>query len=306
MNSENQKLKPVRNKKSTHQNWFIRAKGKVQGPFPKGMIQSFVLSGRFKLGDEVSFDKDAWSKLKEHRELIPKELLNVKTEDDKERLRMAIRRENDRLHDQRTEQCHHENEKKGKRGSGHTNEVGSADTATAGAKYKRKKNSTIQSIVFVMFLSALAVVVFYIYSVGSKSVISITNCSAPAAPQVNWTHCKLEGFKAISKDLSGGSFSNVKFKGADLHGSTFKNSNFQYADLTLANFSYADLSQTKFTGAVLRGADLTNTDLRGSDLSYTNLLNAKLGGARLKGARFDSAIWVDGRKCKTNSIGYCR
>ncbi len=306
MNSENQKLKPVRNKQSTHQNWFIRAGGKVQGPFPKGMVQNFVLSGRFKLGDEVSFDKEAWSKLKEHRELIPKELLNVKTEEDKERLRMAIRRENDRLHDQRTEQCHHENSQKRKLGSGQKNAGNSSDIASAGAKYKKKKNSTVQSIVFVVFLSALAVVALYVYSFGSKSVISITNCSAPAAPQVNWAHCKLEGFKAISKNLSSGNFSNVKFRGADLHGSTFNNSNFQYADLSLVNFSYADLSQTKFTGAVLRSADLTNTDLRGADLSYTNLLNAKLGGANLKGARFDSAIWVDGRKCKTNSIGYCR
>jgi len=304
MSSENQKIKPVPRKKTTHQNWFTRTDGKVQGPFPKGMIQSFVLSGRLKLGDEVSFDKEEWTKLKSHRELIPKELLNVKTEEDKERLRMAIRRENERLHDRRTEQCRSESDKRG--GDRRKGEAGKDTNRKAGSKYKKEKSPVIQSIVFVLFLSALAFVAYYVYSFGSKSVISITNCSAPAAPKVNWAHCKLEGYRAVSKDLSGGYFSNVKFQGADLHGSNFNSSNFQYADLALVNFSYADLSYSKFTGAVLRGADLTNVDLSYSDLSYTNLLNAKLGGAKLKGARFDSAIWIDGRKCKAGSIGFCR
>jgi len=311
MSAENRKLTSTPIIKSTHQNWFTRTNGKVQGPFPKGMIQSFVLSGRLKLGDEVSFDKDVWSKLKEHRELIPKELLNVKTEEDKERLRMAIRRENDRLHDRRTEQSHDEEANNKRQGGDRRKIEMDADpkrhkNRVASSKYPLEKKPLVQLIVLISFLSALAWVAYYAYSLGSKSVISITNCSSSAAPNVNWAHCKLEGFNAVSKDLSRSRFSNTSFIDADLHGSNFTGSNFQYANLTRVNFSYADLSNTRLTGARLRGADLTNADLSGSNLSYTNLLNARLGGANLKGARFDNAIWVDGRKCKPGSVGYCR
>ncbi len=310
MSSENRKIDSIPIKKPMHQNWYIRNKGKMQGPFPKGMIQSFVLSGRLKLGDEVSFDKDEWSKLKEHRELIPKELLNVKTEEDKERLRMAIRRENDRLHDRRTEQSREKNsndKRRGDRRKAETDGDGiSHKERKVRSSYKKEKKPIAQIMAFILFLSALAWLAYYVYSLGSKSVISITNCSSPAGPNVNWAHCKLEGYKAVSKNLSSGRFSNTSFIGADLHGSNFTGSNFQYSNLTQVNFSYADLSNTKLTGARLRAADLTNADLSGSDLSYTNLLDARLGGATLKNTRFDNAIWVDGRKCKTGSIGFCR
>lgn len=316
MSTENSKSKPPASKKTTHQNWFTRPDGKIQGPFPKGMIQSFVLSGRLKLSDEVSFDKEVWSKLKEHRELIPKELLNVKTKEDKERLRMAIRRENERLHDRRTNTT---NEGAGTAGADSENRRSERRKTESesdfnrrhsreeiGRHYRQKKNQFIQILVFSLCLIALAWGAYHAYFFGNKSVISITNCSAPAMPKVNWANCKLEGHRAVAKDISSGQFSNVNLKGADLHGSNIQGANFHYANLERVNFSYADISQSRLVGARLRGADLTNADISQSDLSYSNLLEAKMGGAVLKGARFDNAIWIDGRKCRVGSIGYCR
>ena len=314
MSAENSKLHTPVQKKTTHQNWFVKIDGKVKGPFPKGMIQSFVLSGRVKLGDEVSFDKTEWSPLKQHRELIPKELLSVKTEEDKERLRMAIRRENERLHERRVEQCKTGDCAGGDRRGGKDRraEHNQADVNTLhGHKSsspieRRRKKQVVPFMVFMLLLAGLGGLAYYVYEADSQTSISITNCSAEAAPGVNWANCKLEGHKAAFKNLTGGHFNNVNLVAADFHGSVLKKSDFRYANLARINFSYADLSDSRLTGARLRGADLTNADLRNSDLSYTNLLGARLGGAKISNTRFDNAIWVDGRKCRAGSIGYCK
>ncbi len=43
----------------------------------------------------------------------------------------------------------------------------------------------------------------------------------------------------------------------------------------------------------------------GSDLSGANLTGANLEGTDLSGAKLDGAIWMDGQKCKPESIETC-
>jgi len=52
-------------------------------------------------------------------------------------------------------------------------------------------------------------------------------------------------------------------------------------------------------------ANLQNANLLDADLSNANLRGANLSGAILIKARFDNAIWVDGRRCGEGSIGDC-
>jgi len=51
---------------------------------------------------------------------------------------------------------------------------------------------------------------------------------------------------------------------------------------------------------------LTNADLAGTDLSFADLTGAVLAGASLQKARFDHALWLDGRTCRKGSVGGCR
>ncbi|OGB83091.1 hypothetical protein A3F66_05105 [candidate division TM6 bacterium RIFCSPHIGHO2_12_FULL_32_22] len=71
-------------------------------------------------------------------------------------------------------------------------------------------------------------------------------------------------------------------------------------DLSSANLSYLDLTNAKLTNANLRYADLTRATLTNADLT-----NADLSSANLTNANLSNAIWADGRKCASYSIGKC-
>jgi len=63
-------------------------------------------------------------------------------------------------------------------------------------------------------------------------------------------------------------------------------------------------------GADLHGIDLQTVDLSKADLSAVNfsganLSQSNLSGASLQGANFSKAVWVDGERCSTHSIGLC-
>jgi|GEM_PF-3410861 len=78
------------------------------------------------------------------------------------------------------------------------------------------------------------------------------------------------------------------------------------ADLRGADLRNADLWDADLEGANLEGADLRNANLRKADLEEVNLKGAKIDGAQLKGAELESAMWVDGKICAEDSVGYCR
>ena len=66
-------------------------------------------------------------------------------------------------------------------------------------------------------------------------------------------------------------------------------------DLENANLSFVNLSYARLRGANLKNANLQSANLERADLSQV----------RLEGADLSRARWVDGRRCKTGSIGTC-
>ena len=54
----------MRNKETSNYLWYTRNENGVKGPFTIGMVQRFVLIGRLKDDDEVSQDKDIWSRVR--------------------------------------------------------------------------------------------------------------------------------------------------------------------------------------------------------------------------------------------------
>lgn len=73
-----------------------------------------------------------------------------------------------------------------------------------------------------------------------------------------------------------------------------------------ANLTNADLSGANLAGANLSRANLVNTNFAGADLSGASLSGANIVNARFKGAVLTNAVWVDGHRCKADSIGRCR
>lgn len=91
-------------------------------------------------------------------------------------------------------------------------------------------------------------------------------------------------------------YANQSLRGVDWHGRNMSGGNFTNVD-----FSGARLSRINLNGANLVNANLSNADLSGATLKGANLVNVNLNGALLS-----NAIWVDGHRCKANSVGRCR
>lgn len=72
------------------------------------------------------------------------------------------------------------------------------------------------------------------------------------------------------------------------------------------NLRGANLVDANLQGAYLKGADLRAANLTGANLLDAYLFEAKIEGADLTGADLSKAIWVDGRTCAFESIGYCK
>ncbi len=286
--------------------WYYRKQGVVKGPFPKRMISNFVLLGRLKLQDLVSVDREHWSRIIDNRELIPKEMLSVKTAADKERLLLARRREDER---RRHPDAHGGTDKRRAE-----RRQGEDQALARGRQFRNGLSSgTTKEKSYRLRLAGLLLVI----GVGIGIAVyhglhddlqqgPAVDCNTPPAPKLNWSNCTLEGRKAALKNLSGALIKNANLAGADFHGANLSNAVLDYTNLSTANLSYADLSGASLVGSGLRNADLTYTRLTGADLSYANLRGARIGGAQLKGAKLDRAIWIDGTLCALGSVGVCR
>ena len=142
------------------------------------------------------------------------------------------------------------------------------------------------------------------------------DCTAPAAPQVDWQRCYMDGREFVGDDLAQSRLRETSFqrsdltkanlskvdgwrvrfisavlKGARLDDGVFSDADFTKADLSRASMVRADLRRARFFHASLRGADLTGAKTLGADF-----LEADLSGAR----------WVDGNRiCAEGSLGQC-
>ncbi len=136
------------------------------------------------------------------------------------------------------------------------------------------------------------------------------------------TLCKLEpdaqcswavrvGLQAPGIDMHNASMASMRLDNANL-----QRANLSYAILQLASLKGANLMLANMQGAHLHGVNFQEANLTMANLMDTNLLDADLSGANLRGAnltgailikaKFDNAIWTDGRRCAVGSIGECR
>jgi uncharacterized protein YjbI with pentapeptide repeats len=142
------------------------------------------------------------------------------------------------------------------------------------------------------------------------------DCTQPAAPDVDWQRCYMDGRDFSGHDLTGARLRETSFQRSQLKGAVlvkvdayrvrfisavlagarlddgqFADADFTKADLNGASLVRADLRRARFFHATLRGADLTGAKTLGAEL-----LNTDLSGAR----------WTDGKTiCAEGSFGQC-
>ncbi len=292
--------------------WYVRRGGKIHGPYPEGIIGSYLILGRITTDDEISHDRQHWLPLASYPELLP----DIFADDDIDPDQLMAAR---RWHDERRYLDRRMSEdtlpKRSERRRNADRREASADEARrrrmtpvfdaeqdSRRRQKDRRRSLVAGIV------VLTVITFaFIWQQNSDQQINDEDrdCSAQAAPGVNWNHCQFQNALLADADLTAARLYNINLQSARLMAAKFVD-----ADLSYANLNGADLRGSDLHRAQLIGADLQNADLRGSKFWRANLLYADLRGAKiddieLDGAQLGHAIWTDGRLCASASIGRC-
>jgi hypothetical protein len=69
--------------------WYARRNGTVRGPFTGERIERYILLGRIRLNDELSMDHVRWQPARDYPVLFPKELLQLSSWEDYQKLVVA-------------------------------------------------------------------------------------------------------------------------------------------------------------------------------------------------------------------------
>ncbi|MCU7861014.1 MAG: pentapeptide repeat-containing protein [Candidatus Thiodiazotropha sp. (ex Lucinoma kastoroae)] len=249
------------------QTWFVRHDGLITGPLSGARIRHLLLGGELELGDEISFDKQQWQRIREIPSVVP---LQLRAEaGDSKALAQVAAREKAQIRDSEQE----------------------------------RRFPMIPLVISVLIIS---VVMFYSLWFGMPNGEDEPQCNAPPAAGVNWRNCLILNLDVGAASLAGADLNSAVLRNAKLSAANLSNADLRYANLSQSDLRYADLSGALMVGVNLQLADLRDADLSQTDLRFADLSNSRLDGIILRGAHLDNAIWIDGRICGINSIGNCQ
>lgn len=296
--------------------WFIRKNNAVVGPYTAGLVRRYVLLGRLSQDDEASFDKSEWRKIQEISDLYP-DIMRANLNDPiaKERLLAAQRWADERTVKERRaaaleEVCGPYQRGKDRRSpeapdlviyreARNWRDEAQKSSFVSSASFNNKK------IIAIVSISILGIFAIGINFSPTSVIDNPIDCSASAAPGVNWSNCRLEGKSLFDVQLQNANMRSVNLTGASLQRSDLTTADLSFAVLTMVDLSDAKLIKTILVGADFRNAKLENADLTEADFSYADLSGANLQGAQLQGVKFDKAIWIDSSVCAQGSVGQC-
>lgn len=286
------------------QNWYVRRGKEVKGPFPAGLVSRYLLLGRISENEEVSRDRQEWSRVGDVSELVPEAMRAARANPDDEEVleRLAAAR---RWADERRELKGAPSEVASERRTESSDEMALRSAHLA----REDEFSTVPLVTRRDYLIIAFIVVGLValaFLLPSRDHPVGPQCAAPPSPHVNWSNCRLEGQQYANSNLAGAELRNVDLTGALLRAANLAGADLAYANLTLANLRGANLNHAELKGASLRQADLSNTNLTGADLSYADMRHVILDGAVLAGAKLDNALWSDGVVCLPGSVGTCK
>ena len=285
--------------------WYIRKNDKITGPFPSGQLSQLLVVGRLNVDDEISHDKDEWLKIQEVPSLIPDVLTDDSDESQAERLAAARR-----WADERREERRLENPQTPSRVSnGRRNKESEQDVEYRQHResvYKqfreRPKTAITKLVTYTTFIFAL---IWASFNYSPLTISDEPDCSTSARKGVNWRLCNKLGLVAIRADFSESNLNSTILRNSNLFASVFTQSRMDYSDLSGSNLSYAVFNKANLKGANLKNSDLRQSDFTSANLSYVDFSNSSIVGANFKNADLSHAIWIDGGKCKSGSIGLC-
>jgi len=284
--------------------WYVRSENKVNGPFPLKQVQQSVLLGRIDLNTHVSKDREEWLPLRTYPELIP-DVLKGDSNDPQHQERLAAAR---RWADERRAE-RREADDPDRVGDGRRDpeplpaQVYREHREGVVAELKKTPERGVMGLVFALLL--LLVGAYAGFTLIPPSVQS-ADCTAIAAPGVNWNNCQLPGVQILNQDFTSANMNSTNLQNANLFGGVFRDTEMSYANLSQANLQYAKLEGTKLKGANLRRSTLGNASLVNVDMSYANLTDAKLDNVSFNNVKLDNAIWIDGQLCAPGSIDHCQ
>lgn len=287
---------------NTTKAWYIRSQSdkEIKGPFPGGQISREILLGRHKMDDEVSHDKEEWFVLRDVPELVPEVFTENKNDPRfNDRLAAARRWADERrgIADIDTKSERRANE------SYEKDEIKRLHRLANEAKSKTNPLATVAQVVIALIVIVVVISLAFQYSPDDNK--STTDCSSHPQQGVDWNSCNLSGTQLVKVNLVAANLMSTNLQTSNLYGSDLSHANLQYAQLHLSKLHYVNFTKANLKGASLVGADLSNAIFSQSNLSYANFRDAIINATDFSNARLDNAIWVDGRTCRTNSIGSC-
>jgi uncharacterized protein YjbI with pentapeptide repeats len=158
---------------------------------------------------------------------------------------------------------------------------------------------------------------FSLFSPGTA--LAKPNCSAQAAPGVDWTECDKKLIILSGSDLNGANLTGTDFTSTDLRNSNLLAANFEKATLVRASlagakadgakfdrieayrtnfsgmtaqgavFASAEMQRSNFTGAILVNVDFTKAELGRADFAEADITGTKFSLANLARADFTKA-----------------
>ncbi len=290
--------------------WYTRRGTVVQGPFPAGLIRRYVILGRIRVGDELSRDLATWTPLEDLPELIPDFVQDAHDDPRMQRRLIAAKRwEDERRYEERrtdSNELQEERRREEDRRRAESNELplrrpaaNDGDSIVHGIHPGHRRGVITALVAFLV----MTVVVMFL----SRPAIleDGADCRRAPGPEVDWRDCSMEGRNLNGTDLRAAKMNSMALNGANLGSARLVRADLSFSNLSVASLRAADLSEARLMGTSLRGSDLSGASVENADLSYADLRNAKLDGMRMTGARFDHAVWVDGRTCLPGSVGGC-
>jgi hypothetical protein len=256
---------PVEDDNRPH-SWFVKHDDLVIGPLNSARIRHLLLEGELELGDRISPDKRNWQAISQIPGVVP---LQMRAEEGDEAAQAKV-----------------------------------AARAAADARDARQENR-FPLLALTISLVIVGMVIFYSLWQGMPTTIDEPLCQAPPSPGVNWRNCLIETLDVGSASLAGANLNSAILRHAKLSATDLSHADLRYANLSHADLRHAKMHSAGMVGVNLRFADLRGADLTHADLRFADLSNSRIDDVRLQNTRLDNALWVDGRRCGTNSIGSC-
>ena len=235
--NKNNELPEVSRPVSTlhHNTWYIKKKDKITGPFPAGQISQLLVVGRLTIDDEVSYDKDEWSLIKDIPALIPDVLLHNSGENpDAKTERLAAAR---RWADERREERRDENPKtpsrksNGRRDLENHQDVEYRHRRESIYKQFRERPQRAFASLFI-FIVVIVAVVWGSFNYSPLVLVDEPDCTASPRKGVNWRNCNKPQFIAIHSDISESNLHSAILRDANFSGSIFRKSRMDYVDFS--------------------------------------------------------------------------